>query len=101
MADMSVQRDKGALRERLKAVALEYDGERAPRVTAKGGGLVAERIVALAEAHGIPLRQDPALTELLARVELGDCIPAELYVAVAEVLAFAYSLTGKRSPEPR
>jgi len=77
------------------AIALRYDGSGAPRVTAKGRGEVAERILALAREHGIPLREDADLARLLARIELGDEVPRELYRAVAEVIAFAYRLAGK------
>jgi len=80
------------------AVALQYDGKEAPRVTASGRGEVAERILALAEEHGIPLREDPDLVTLLAQLDLGTEIPPNLYVAVAEVLAFAYSVSGKAAP---
>ena len=72
------------------AVALRYDGRGAPRVTAKGQHDLAERILALARAHGIPLHEDRELVRMLARVELGAEIPAALYAAVAEVIAFAY-----------
>ena len=77
------------------AVALHYDGERAPRVTAKGAGDVAERIREIARQHGIPLQDNPELTRLLFRLELGETIPDALYVAVAEVIAFAYHMQGK------
>jgi flagellar biosynthesis protein len=77
------------------AVALRYDGTGAPRVTAQGRGEVAERILALAREHRIPIRQDRELAALLARVELGDEVPPALYRAVAEVIAFAYRLAGK------
>ncbi len=82
----------------VSAVALRYEGKGAPRVTAKGHGLTAERILALAEEHGIPLREDPDLVYLLAQLDLGDEIPATLYMAVAEVIAFAYRLSGKVAP---
>ena len=78
------------------AVALHYGGRGAPRVTAKGKGIIADEILALAREHRIPLREDAALAGLLARIELGDEIPEKLYVAVAEVIAFAYRLSGKR-----
>lgn len=78
------------------AVALNYSGRGAPRVTAKGKGIVAEEILVLAREHNIPLREDAALAGLLARIELGDEIPEKLYRAVAEVIAFAYRLSGKR-----
>lgn len=77
------------------AVALRYDGSGAPRITAKGKGVVADEIIALAKESEVPLREDPQLSALLSMLELGDEIPRELYVAVAEVLAFAYMLTGK------
>jgi flagellar biosynthesis protein len=81
------------------AVALQYDGSGAPRVTAKGRGLIAEQILELAEANGIPISEEPELVELLCRLDLGDEIPEALYVAVAEVIAFAYRLRGKSVAE--
>lgn len=80
------------------AVALFYDGRNAPRVTAKGRGLLAERIIELAREHAVPLQEDPELSALLSQVPLGDDIPEALYRAVAEVIAFTYLLTGKRPP---
>ncbi len=77
------------------AVALHYDGEGAPRVVAKGGGDVAEKILEVAREHGVPLHEDAALARTLARLELGDEIPRALYQAVAEVLAFALRLSGR------
>lgn len=77
------------------AVALRYEGNGAPRVTAKGQGEVAEQILAIAAEHGVPVREEPELAALLARVDLGEEIPPALYVAVAEVLAFAYRLSGR------
>ena len=81
--------------DRRIAVALEYSGEGAPRVTAKGSGAVAEEIIRLAEAHEVPLRPDRDLVEVLAQVELNQEIPEALYRAVAEVIAFAYLIKGK------
>ena len=78
-----------------RAVSLKYDGKEAPRVTAKGEGLLAERILEIAREHGIPLHEDPDLVSLLAKLDLGDEIPRALYVAVAEIIAFAYIMTGK------
>lgn len=78
------------LRPRRLAVALRYDkGSReAPRVTAKGRGLVAERIIALAEEHEVVIDANPALAEALSGVEVDDTIPVELFEAVAEVIGF-------------
>lgn len=81
--------------ESTVAVALRYDGEQAPRVTAKGEGELARQILEVAREHDIPLHEDPALVEVLARIELGEEIPRALYVAVAEVIAFAYMVSGK------
>ncbi len=78
------------------AVSLQWDGKGAPRVTAKGSGEIAERIVALAAAHGVPLREDRALVSVLSKIDLDQQIPAQLYVAVAEVIAFAYALRGQK-----
>lgn len=80
------------------AVALRYDGKNTPTVTAKGEGVTAQQILELAEQHGVPLQNDPELARILALVPLGDEIPQELYVAVAQVIAFAYYLSGN-SPE--
>lgn len=80
------------------AVALRYDGKNAPRLTAKGRGSIAEEIIALAKEHGVPLHEDKELVGLLAQLELYDEIPRELYIAVAEVIAFAYMVTGKFPP---
>ncbi len=77
------------------AVALHWDGESAPRVTAKGRGELAERILALARKHNVPIDQEPALIEVLAEVELGTQIPDKLFVAIAQVIAFAYMVRGQ------
>jgi flagellar biosynthesis protein len=66
-------------------------------VVAKGGGAVAERILEVAREHKVPLQEDAALATALSRLELGHEIPRELYVAVAHVLAFAWSVTGKKN----
>lgn len=77
------------------AVALHYSGSGAPRVVAKGNGEVAARIIETARQHDVPLQTDAGLAATLSKVELGREIPRELYVAVAHVLAFAWSITGK------
>jgi flagellar biosynthesis protein len=74
-------------------VALSYqEGEHAPRVTATGSGLVAERILAAAREAGVPVREDPALARALAALELGAEVPQALWAVVAETLAWAYRL---------
>lgn len=78
-----------------KAVALFYDGQNTPQITAKGWGATAEEIVAIAQEHEVPLCDNPALVDLLVNLELGDNIPETLYIAVAHIIAFAYELQGK------
>ena len=79
------------------AVALKYEKEKhnAPVVTAKGARLTADQIVQIAQEHDIPLYKDPELVKMLSKIPLGDEIPENLYVAVAEVIAFAYGLSNK------
>jgi len=79
----------------LMAIALEYDGDNAPQVTAKGHGSVAEKIIEIAKQNNVSLHEDEALIEVLAQLELGDEIPDTVYRAVAEVIAFIYVLKGK------
>ncbi|NPA48687.1 MAG: hypothetical protein GXO20_01775 [Thermodesulfobacteria bacterium] len=88
---------KGAKKARKRAAALKYDPkkDKAPRLVAKGEGLLAERILALAKEAGIPIKEDAPLVEALLRVELEREIPPELYEAVAAVLAWAWRLEGK------
>jgi flagellar biosynthesis protein len=75
-------------RRQQVAIALEYDGQAAPRVTAKGRGEIAERIVETAREHGVPIEDNAILAEALSAVELDDHIPPELYQSVAQVIAF-------------
>jgi flagellar biosynthesis protein len=78
----------------LKVVALRYRGtdDRAPKIAAKGRGYIAERILALAKAHDIPIREDKNLVEVLSRLDLEQEIPPEVYKAVAAILAFVYRI---------
>ena len=77
------------------AIALKYDGQSAPIIAAKGRGDIARDIIELAIANGIPLDNNPELVTLLSSIPLGDSIPEALYIAVAEVIAFAYLLSDK------
>jgi len=83
---------------RHHAVALHYDGERAPTVLATGAGELAQRILAVAQQHNIPLHEDPELIQALSKLDLGEEIPVHLYRAVAQIIAFAYFLSGKMPP---
>lgn len=79
--------------ERALAVALKYaPGDSAPRVVAKGRGLIADGIIARAREHGVYVHESPELVTLLQQVDLDDHIPPALYVAVAELLAWLYQV---------
>lgn len=77
------------------AIALEYDGKSAPVVTARGHHEVADEILQIAQQEKVPIHEDEELTLLLSQLDLGDHIPEALYVVIAEVLSFAYRLSGK------
>ncbi|GAA0222207.1 EscU/YscU/HrcU family type III secretion system export apparatus switch protein [Marinomonas primoryensis] len=75
-----------------KAIALKYDYNTAPTVTAKGSGLLAEKIMEVARENDVVLHQSPELVEMLSTLELGEEIPESLYLAVAEIIAFAHKI---------
>lgn len=83
-----------------RAVAMAYNPDEggAPRVVAKGSGITAEAIVSLANEHGVYVHQSPELVNLLMQVDLDSEIPPELYQAVAEILAWLYSLDRELVP---
>ncbi|ANB62004.1 EscU/YscU/HrcU family type III secretion system export apparatus switch protein [Anoxybacteroides amylolyticum] len=80
--------------KRKQAVALAYNSQEhiAPVVVAKGKGKVAEQVIAVAKANGIPIQEDPSLVQLLSELEINDAIPEQLYKVVAELFAFIYQL---------
>ena len=86
--------------KRLHATALGYDPEKdnAPRVLASGQGKIAEKIIALAQANGITIREDPVLAMALSGIDINAEIPPELYTVVAEILAYIYRLMNGRLP---
>jgi flagellar biosynthesis protein len=77
---------------RLRVAALRYDHptDHAPKLVARGEGHVAEKILALAREHGIPVHEDRGLVEVLSKLDLDEDIPLEVYQVVAEILAFLY-----------
>jgi flagellar biosynthetic protein FlhB len=84
------------------AIAIKYEHEAmaAPVVVAKGAGLLAARIRRLALESGVPIVEKKPLAQLLYReVEINHPIPAQMYAAVAEVLAYVYQLKGKKLPK--
>jgi flagellar biosynthesis protein len=84
-----------------KAVALKYQPKKdnSPKVIAKGKGKVAEKIIEIAREHNIFIQDDPDLIEVLSQLDLNEEIPPDLYVVVAELLSFVYSLN--RGEKPR
>jgi flagellar biosynthesis protein len=88
--------EKPKTQPRPIAVALRYEHgkDSAPLVTAKGQGAVAEAIIEKAREHGVAVESNPVLAAALAKVELDQHIPRELYKAVAEVIGFVMRLSG-------
>jgi len=83
----------GLSKERSLAIALAYaPGDTAPRIVAKGRGLIADEIIRRAHQHGVFVHESPELVTLLMQSNLDDRIPPQLYVAVAELLAWIYHL---------
>ena len=85
---------------RKTAVALTENEKlgHAPLISAAGRGKIAEQILQLAYENGINVRQDSALAEMLAKVELDSPIPSEAFMAVAEILSYVYKANGKPNP---
>ena len=81
-----------------QAVALSYNGNSAPVVIAKGEDLLAKEMIAIAEQAGVHIHSDKYLCDFLQKLEVGDEIPQELYLLIAELIAFVYVLDG-RFPE--
>lgn len=78
-----------------QAIALSYDGQSAPTLSAKGDDQMAEAILDIAREYEVPIYENAELVKLLARLELGDSIPEPLYRTIAEIIAFAWHLRGK------
>jgi len=84
------------------AVALSYnpiDNYTAPEVVASGRGLIAEQILKLAFEHGVKVHEDADLAEILTALEIGEEIPVEAFIAVAEILRYVYASDGVKPPE--
>ena len=82
-----------ASKERSLAIALAYaPGDSAPRIVAKGRGLIADEIIRRAREYGVFVHESPELVTLLMQSNLDDRIPPQLYVAIAELLAWIYRL---------
>jgi len=81
----------------MKVVALRYAPleDAAPKVTAKGQGAIAEKIIEIAQKNHIPIKDDPELVNILSMLDLDEEIPPSVYKVVAEILAFVYSLKKK------
>ncbi len=86
------------IKEERIAVALDYDIKQddAPKVIAKGKGDIAEQIIAIAKEHGITIKEDADLAEILSVLELDSYIPLEAYAAVAEILSYIYKANAGR-----
>ena len=84
---------------RRHATALQYDESLpAPMVVAKGSGVAAERLIALAKSHGITVLDGKASAEVLVTLNIGEFIPPELYEVVAHMLIFVRTMDRTRRP---
>ncbi len=84
-----------------QAVALAYEtGDLAPRIVAKGRGLIAEQIIARAKDNDVFVHESKELVNLLMQVDLDDHIPPALYTAIAEILAWLYQIENKSLNRP-
>ena len=92
---------KSLRNQNQQAIALAYaDGDSAPKVVAKGRGLIAEQIIARAKEHHVFVHESKELVALLMQVDLDDHIPPALYQAIAEILAWLYRIEqGKADAE--
>ncbi|SPS01076.1 EscU/YscU/HrcU family type III secretion system export apparatus switch protein [Cupriavidus taiwanensis] len=89
-----------AAHQRGAAIALSYQhSDKAPRVVAKGYGVVAEAIIARAREASVYVHDSPTLVNLLMQVDLDSHVPPQLYVAVAELLAWIYQLESGLDPD--
>jgi len=94
--DMTGKKNK----KTTEAASLKYDPELdyAPQVTAAGKGFIARKIIETARSAGVPVYKDEALAGTLARIQVGEMIPRELYEVVAEVLAFVIGIDQRQGP---
>jgi flagellar biosynthesis protein len=83
--------------EMIVAAAIKYDNRKdtAPKVIAKGMGAIAEKIIELARKNNVPIKSDPALVQILSKLDIDEQIPVELYKAVAELLSFVYTANNR------
>ena len=84
-----------AIDKQLEALSLVFDGNHAPEVAARGHGELAERIIAKAKEENLLIHPDPNLLKKLQELDIGESIPPNLYVIIAELIAFSYLLRGK------
>lgn len=102
--NMDAPAEEVSQEQEQRAVAIKYDvkKDRAPRVTAKGRSLVADRILAEAKKNGVPVYQNKSLVNMLMALEIDREIPPELYRIIAEILAYVYRIDkkmgGRRPP---
>lgn len=92
MSDSEQDRDAKDAKKDPVAVALAHElaDDRPPKVVAGGRGRIAEQIIEIAFAHGVRVREDADLAELLSSIDIDSEIPVEAFAAVAEILTYVY-----------
>ncbi len=96
---MKSEKENKNRERRMQAAALQYDQGKhgAPVMLAKGSGAVAEKLIALAKEHDIPMQRDPELVQILMKLEINQEIPENVFHAVAEILAMVYKANRNQS----
>lgn len=82
-------------KQQKRVIGLKYNQTTAPKVIIKGYGTLADELIAIAKENDVMIHQDPELSQFLNCLELGQEIPRELYIVIAELIAFAFVLQGK------
>jgi len=92
---LASQEPKNRELKNREALSLTFDGNQAPEVAAKGFAELAERIIEKAKEQNILIHQDPNLLKRLQELDIGESIPPNMYVIIAELIAFSYIMRGK------
>ncbi len=95
-SSIDIEQDGNDKNTEKSAIALQYNAPNAPEVLAKGFGELADEIVAVAEQSGVMVHQDDQLASYLSRLNVGAEVPKEIYLVVAELIAWSYIVQGKK-----
>ena len=92
---MSIEESDNQVDPNKRAVGIKYETGSAPKIVAKGYGALAQELIAIAQENNVMIHQDEELSQFLHQLDIGQEIPKELYIIIAELIAFAFVLQGK------